>query len=325
MPKKLCILTPDPGYYENWQPMADQYRALFGAALSFRSWAAPGDLSGFDLVLPLLAWGYQRDAAQWFRALEAWETADLPMANPVPLLRWNTDKRYLGELAEKGVSTVPTLFTEALTEGDLTTGRARFDGEIIIKPAISGGADGTYRLAADDTVPQDVAGQTMLIQPMMAAITEEGEYSLFYFGGQFSHAIRKAPLLKRGEEPTRALFKDEHIQPREPSAQEREVAAKVLAALPFGPLVYARVDLLPSPTGPQLLELELTEPSVFLPYGEGAGARFAQVLAENLAAESFALDAAQMAAISALDRHRRFNDPGVFGELAFGTFFPIFD
>ena len=102
------------------------------------------------------------------------------------------------------------------------------------------------------------AGRHVLVQPYLRDVDSAGETALLFFDGEFSHAIRKAPLLRRGEEPTRALFKDEHIQPREPSAQEREVAAKVLAALPFGPLVYARVDLLPSPTGPQLLELELT-------------------------------------------------------------------
>ncbi len=269
MPKTLCILTPDPGYYENWQPMADQYRALFGAALSFRSWTAPGDLSGFDLVLPLLAWGYQRDAAQWFRALDDWQAASLPMANPVPLLRWNTDKRYLGELAEKGVSTVPTLFTEALTEADLTTGRARFGGEIIIKPAISGGADGTYRLGADDAVPKDVAGKTMLVQPMMAAITEEGEYSLFYFGGKFSHAILKRPAA--GDFRVQEQFGGREVAVEAPTGATA-LAEASLAAAPC-PALYARVDMVRDAGGAFcLMELELIEPALFLHLAEDQGA-----------------------------------------------------
>lgn len=275
MHKTLCILTPDPSYYENWQPMADQYRALFGAALSFRSWTAPGDLSGFDLVLPLLAWGYQRDAGQWFRALDDWKAAGLPMANPVPLLSWNTDKRYLGELAEKGVSTVPTLFTEALSEDDLSSGRARFGEAIIIKPAISGGADGTYRLRAGDAVPQDVAGKTMLIQPMMAAITEEGEYSLFYFGGQFSHAILKRPAA--GDFRVQEQFGGREVAVDAPEAA-RTLAEASLAAAPH-PALYARVDMVRD-AGDRfcLMELELIEPALFLHLAPDQGATLAKAV-----------------------------------------------
>ncbi|HST28092.1 MAG TPA: hypothetical protein VLK26_06955, partial [Rudaea sp.] len=97
------------------------------------------------------------------------------------------------------------------------------------------------------------------------------------------------PLLKRGEGPTRALFAAEHITPRTPSAAERELAARALAAIPFAqPLLYARVDLLHSDQGsdsdgaPRLLELELTEPSLFFAHAAGSAARFAQVIAARI-------------------------------------------
>lgn len=276
MIQRLCILTPAPDYYENWQPMADQYRALFGDALSFRSWTQAGDLSGFDLVLPLLAWGYQRDADQWLRALDNWEAIGLPLANPAALLRWNTDKRYLGELAAHGIAIVPTLFAEALSEADLAAGRARFGPQIVIKPAISGGADGTYRLGADDPLPQERAGQTMLVQPMMPAITQEGEYSLFYFGGQFSHAILKRPA--KGDFRVQEQFGGRETPVAAP-AGACALAQASLAAAPEAAL-YARIDMVRGADGDfRLMELELIEPALFLHLADDKGAGLARAVA----------------------------------------------
>lgn len=238
----------------------------------------------FDAVLLRSTWDYVDRLPEFLAWCE--RVARLTrLWNPPDVVRWNTDKRYLGELAKAGV---PVIESHFLAPGDDPASLPDLE-EFVVKPTVGAGSRDAKRYLRTDR-PAAIAhaarllgeGRHVLVQPYLRAVDEQGETALLFFGGQFSHAIRKAPLLKRGEEPTRALFKDEHIQPREPSAQEREVAAKVLAALPFGPLVYARVDLLPSPTGPQLLELELTEPSVFLPYGEGAAARFAQVLAALL-------------------------------------------
>jgi hypothetical protein len=120
------------------------------------------------------------------------------------------------------------------------------------------------------------------VQPYLAAVDQAGETALIYFDGRYSHAIRKGPLLRRGEDATRALFAAEHIGARTPSDEERDVGKRILAALPFERLAYARIDLLPSPEGPQLLELELTEPSLFFATAPGAAARFAAVLAARL-------------------------------------------
>jgi hypothetical protein len=125
-------------------------------------------------------------------------------------------------------------------------------------------------------------GASVLVQPYLAAVDSEGETGLLFFDGRFSHAIRKGPLLRRGEAATRALFAPEHIGARVPSDEEREVAKRILAAIPFDRLAYARVDLLPSPNGPMLLELELTEPSLFFATAPGAAARFARILAQRL-------------------------------------------
>jgi hypothetical protein len=105
-----------------------------------------------------------------------------------------------------------------------------------------------------------------MVQPYLHEVDEHGETALLYLDGRFSHAMRKGPLLTPDMDLVADLFAQEDMSPREPSAAERAVAEAVLAAVPeeYGDLLYARVDLLPSPDGPRLLELELTEPSLFL-------------------------------------------------------------
>jgi O-ureido-D-serine cyclo-ligase len=128
-----------------------------------------------------------------------------------------------------------------------------------------------------------VQGRSVLLQPYLPSVDDAGETALMYFDGVFSHAIRKGPLLQRDEGPTRALFAPEKITARTPGADELALADRVLAALPGGPLAYARVDLIRGTDGaPCLLELELTEPSLFFPFSEGAAERFVAVLARRL-------------------------------------------
>lgn len=238
----------------------------------------------FDAVLLRSTWDYTERLPEFLAWCDRTATVTA-LWNAPEVVRWNTDKRYLGELAKRGL---PVIESHYLAPGDDVAGLPDLE-EFVVKPTVGAGSRDAQRyLRADREAAQAHArrlldqGRHVLVQPYLHAVDEHGETALLFFGGEFSHAIRKAPLLKRGEGPTRALFKAEHILPRTPSAEELAVAKKVLSALPFDPLPYARVDLLPSAQGPQLLELELTEPSVFLPYGDGAAARFASVLAARL-------------------------------------------
>ena len=238
----------------------------------------------FDAALLRSPWDYVDRLAEFLAWCErsARQTA---LWNPPDVVRWNTDKRYLGELAARGL---PVIESHFLAPGDDPAGLPDLE-EFVVKPTVGAGSRDAQRyLRADRAAAITHAkrlldqGRHVLVQPYLKAVDEQGETALLFFEGQFSHAIRKAPLLTRGENPTSALFKAESIAARKPSDAELDVATRVLAALPFDTLAYARVDLLPSEAGPQLLELELTEPSVFLPYGEGAAARFAAVLAARL-------------------------------------------
>lgn len=271
---RIAILKPLDGYYVEWDAHAADYRRLFGDALELRAWSDPGDLSGFDMIMPLLAWGYQREPARWYALLKAWE--GLPFANGLETLRWNTNKSYLLDMEAKGVAVVPTRLTLALSPVDMDAARSFFGcGPMVIKPTISGGAEGTYRLGPADPIPVDVAGSEMLIQPLMPAIAEEGEYSLFHFGGRFSHAILKRPAT--GDFRVQEQFGGKEATV-EPPTGALTLADAAIAAAPTPPL-YARVDMVRDGAGAfRLMELELIEPSLFLAHAPDGGAMFADAV-----------------------------------------------
>jgi O-ureido-D-serine cyclo-ligase len=163
--------------------------------------------------------------------------------------------------------------------------------EFVVKPAIGAGSRDAQRHHASegDAAVAHVsrlldAGRSVLLQPYLARVDEHGETALIFFDGKFSHAIRKGPLLHRGEGPTRALFAAEHITPRQPDGEEIALAERTLAAIPFETLPYARVDLIRAEDGtPRVLELELTEPSLFFAHAPGSVERFAQTILARIA------------------------------------------
>ena len=274
---RVAILVPAPDYEENWRPaFARKAAALAAAGLAVeqRVWTDPGDLTRFDLILPLFAWGYQRDVAVWYALLD--RLAGLPVVNPVPVLRWNSDKAYLAELGAKGVAVVPTVEVAALDDVSLAQARAALGvEEVVVKPAISGGADGTHRIAPGTPIPADGLGRRRLVQPLMPGILADGEYSLFFFGGAFSHAIVKRPA--SGDFRVQEQFGGRETG-WEASEAARLLAAAALAAAPAPP-VYARVDMVGDAAGVlHIMELELIEPSLFLHHAGDKGAAFGQAV-----------------------------------------------
>ena len=276
---RVAILVPAPDYEEKWQPaFARKAAALTAAGLLVepRVWTDPGDLAAHELILPLFAWGYQRDVARWYDLLDRIEAEALPVANPLRVLRWNSDKAYLTDMAEKGVAVVLTVDVAALDAATLADARKALGvEEVVIKPAISGGADGTHRIAADGPIPADALGQRRLVQPLMPGILTEGEFSLFFFGGRFSHAIVKRPAA--GDFRVQEQFGGRETV-WEASDAARTLAAMALAAAPVPP-VYARVDMVGDAAGRlHVMELELIEPSLFLHHAPDKGAAFAQAV-----------------------------------------------
>jgi glutathione synthase/RimK-type ligase-like ATP-grasp enzyme len=267
------------------QPALTDALAARGVAAAPTGWDDPTvDWSAFDLVVVRSTWDYP-ERLDAFLGWAEHVSAVSRLANPAAVLRWNTDKRYLAQLSGAGLPVVPTRWVEPGAAFELPT------GELVVKPAVSVGSRDTARYRPDEAAVARAhverlggAGRVAMIQPYVPSVDAEGETALLWLGGAFSHAIRKGPLLRPGAEPVEGLFAPEDISARVPSAAELAVAERVLDAVPGGPgaLLYARVDLVASPAGPLVLELELTEPSLFLTYDEGAAGRLADAVVRLL-------------------------------------------
>jgi glutathione synthase/RimK-type ligase-like ATP-grasp enzyme len=273
---RIAILVPPHDHPEAWQTgyaRKQQALTLAGLSVEQRLWTDPGDLRGFDLVTPLFAWGYQRDVPRWYALLDRLESEALPVVNPVPLMRWNSDKAYLADLSAKGVAVVPTHFVDAIDAASFARAcDALGTADVVIKPPISAGADDTFRIHAGDPLPADALGQRRLVQPMMPGVVREGEFSLFLFDGQLSHAIVKRPAV--GDFRVQEQFGGREFL-WEATAEAKALAAAALAACPAAP-VYARVDMVGDASGVlHIMELELIEPSLFLHFSPDGGAAFA--------------------------------------------------
>jgi hypothetical protein len=255
------------------------------------------DWSAYDLVVVRSTWDYQDrhdEFIDWARRVEGLTR----LANAAEVLAWNTDKTYLRTLQQAGLPVVPT---DWLEPGDAFVVPEL--GEYVVKPAVSAGSRDTNRYAVGDHDELAAAhatallavGRTVMLQPYLAQIDTAGETALFFFGGAYSHAVRKAPLLTPAMDPVTGAYKEETIDPREPSDAERETAEQVLDVLAAvapaarADLLYARVDLVPAADGtPTLLELELAEPSMFLEFdgtgGTASADRFAAAIEAALGA-----------------------------------------
>jgi glutathione synthase/RimK-type ligase-like ATP-grasp enzyme len=261
--------------------------AAIGGATTFAIWDDPAvDWTAFDLVVVRSTWDYheRRDAfLAWARALGD------RLVNPPELLAWNTDKRYLHELAEAGLPVVPTAL---VAPGEAFAAPA---GEYVVKPTVSAGSRDTARFAAGEqeraaalVAAIHATGRTAMVQPYVASVDARGETALLFFDGAFSHAIHKSALLRPGAAPTSEVFLPETIEPRTPSAAERGVAQRVLDHVTATRLggaapVYARIDLVEDAGGaPLLLELELTEPSLFFGGEPGRLSQFGAAIRRRL-------------------------------------------
>jgi hypothetical protein len=287
MTDTICILTPDPadeGFETRWRNVlernAEPLRAA-GLEVVGRSWADEGaDLAQYPLVLPLLVWGYPRAHAKWVEAVTRWERQGVRLQNAASVLRWNADKHYLGRLEENGAPVVPTLYADRLTLETMEQARARFGtNALVAKPQVSSTAWQTIRWSPGNSLDGGPEGAAM-VQPYLPAIEESGEVSLIFFGGRFSHAISKRP--QPGDFRVQPEY-DGIIARYDPAPDELAAAQRILAAVEED-LLYARVDLVRGLSGaPELIELELIEPDLYLGYDEAKGAAFAAAAKELIA------------------------------------------
>ncbi|WP_336921244.1 ATP-grasp domain-containing protein [Aquipuribacter sp. SD81] len=226
----------------------------------------------------------------------AWARRVPVLWNPAHVLEWNTDKTYLDELAAAGVPVVPsaTLGPQQRARVDAEVAAAlEGAGSVVVKPTVSAGSRDTRRHSAADGAVAHVhalldAGRTVLVQPYLDAVDTAGETGLVVLDGQVSHAFRKGQILHADAAATDGLYAVEDIRASGATPEQAALADRVTRWLAdrfpgAAPLLYARVDTVPGPDGrPVLLELELTEPSLWLQARPEATATWAQAVARRL-------------------------------------------
>ncbi len=257
--------------------------AAYGIGARFVVWDDPTvDWAAFALCVVRSTWDYlHRRAAFVAWAERVGGLTDL--WNPAPLLRWNTHKGYLADLAERGVPIVPTVWLAMGEPADLV-GILAAQGwrQAVVKPAVSADAYGTSIVTGDDLAPTQarldalLQERDMMVQPFLSSVSSYGERSLMFIAGELTHAVRRSA--PEGHGPRY----DGDWPLVDPTAEEVALARAVLTAVQ-APTLYARVDLLRDEAGaPCLLELELVEPSLFLHQAPQAVTQFAAAIAARL-------------------------------------------
>jgi glutathione synthase/RimK-type ligase-like ATP-grasp enzyme len=243
------------------------------------------DWSTYNHVVIRSTWDYHRrydEFMQWVRAVGAVST----ISNSVDVITWNTDKHYLAEVAEMGLSVVPTVFIEPGHDDWRDQVRELLTkGDVVVKPAISAGSNDTERHGNFDAAQKHIAEllsaqRSVMLQPYMADVDVESETGLVFIDSKFSHAFAKGPLLAQAKNMSGGLYAEEEIGVRQPTAEQLLIGERAVKWLTsrFGNLLYARVDLLPTAQGPVIIEIELTEPSLYLLLHPDAATELAHAL-----------------------------------------------
>ncbi|MFF9166714.1 MULTISPECIES: RimK family alpha-L-glutamate ligase [unclassified Streptomyces] len=282
---RIALATYDPGTRPSKDrdlPVLVEALRAAGADAVAAPWDDPDvDWAGFDLVVVRSTWDYSWRAAEFSAWVHKCGTLTR-VANPPEVIRWNADKRYLGELAAAGVPTVPTRY---VAPGE-AAGLPR-DHEYVVKPVSGAGArfaarytPGEHETAAAHVARMHDEGLTAMVQPYLADIDVTGERALQFFGGRLLHASRKRAVLAQGTAYDAEKVAHPDLQVWQPAEAELAVAERALAAVPGAPeLLYARVDLVDGPDSrPVVMELELVEPNLFLFLHPGSVPRVAEAI-----------------------------------------------
>ena len=277
----------------------DEDLKILGAALERAgtqfhvvNWHDSVDWSQYSAVFLRSPWDYhlRRDEfLDWLRT-----TSKITRVfNPYEIVEWNSDKRYLAELAAIGIPVVPTRFVSSADEMSVRDVLDEFGDDIVVKPSVSAGSHDTLRYRAASLTIGDIvahvariiaAGAVAMMQPYESGIDGRGETGMVWLNGELSHAFRKGAILAVEPDMGNGLYAAEDIGSRTATSDEVALGERIMAFLSqrFGAApLYARVDVIPDVEGrPQLMELELVEPSFFLFTASGADDRVASAFAK---------------------------------------------
>jgi glutathione synthase/RimK-type ligase-like ATP-grasp enzyme len=228
-------------------------------------------------------WDYTERREAFCAALDAIAQAGTLVFNPPALVRWNSQKTYLRDLEALGVRCIATHWAQSTDPAFVARAFEGLDcAELVLKPQIGAGSRNTIRLRRNAWSSADLIGAPegpVMAQPFLPAIETEGEISLLYFGGKFSHAVRKIPPAEGWLANDRRAL----VKAYAPSSSQLDLAVQALAAMPLKPL-YARVDLVRDGQGSwALIELEAIEPALYLAHAEEGARALCAALAARLA------------------------------------------
>lgn len=284
--KRIVLATSSklPDLYVDDQLFRDELNQL-GYQAEAAIWDNQIDWSVYDAVVIRSTWDYHHHLPAFLQWLDALKQLHIPVYNPIDLLRWNADKTYLSDLANKGVSIVPTVWlapnephrpiVELLAEQGWQ--------QAIIKPTVSAGSHLTVKFDANDTaeaeetLEQILQSSTAMLQPFLPEIQTTGEYSFVFFGGEYQFAMLKVPT--PNEYRVQLEFGGAQLNVQPPSGLI-EQAKQIITKLDY-PTLYARVDGVDRNGTLLLMELELIEPFLFFAYNPGSAANMALAL-QNL-------------------------------------------
>ncbi|MCC6829980.1 MAG: hypothetical protein IT200_01415 [Thermoleophilia bacterium] len=281
---RVALVTCDAARdHDEDLPLLAAALAARGATAELPSWDDPAVAwESFGAVVLRSPWNYM-DRHEAFLAWVRATAAVAPLWNPPDLVAWALDKRYLGDLAARGVPTVPTVFAAPGEDPVIP------DGEVVVKPSVGAGSMDALRCADAAAARAHVAhlhasGRTAMVQPYLDGVDASGETGLVHIAGRLTHAFRKGPMLAGPKDVVGGIYLEEDISAREPTPAERALAAAALAAVPGPVPLYARVDVVPGPGGdPVVLELELVEPSLFVALSPAAADAFAESVTDRIA------------------------------------------
>ena len=276
--KHIAFLSmSDLGDFFVYDDLLIPHFAKAGWKVTSVPWREETNYDAFDAVIVRSPWDYQQSPAAFLACLRRIAASRAYLDNPLSLMEWNLQKTYLKDMSAKGVTTLPTRWDTGYNLAAVNACFSEFDTDtVIVKPTLSANADDTFRLNRDDASSREselgqlYAGRDIMIQPFVKEVLDEGEYSLFYFNGEYSHAILKTPA--DGD----FRVQEEHggsLQPVIPDASMLRACKQALQAMPTDSL-YARVDLIRYQHQWAIMELELIEPSLYFNLDEASQPRF---------------------------------------------------
>ncbi len=284
--KKCVVLSmDDTSGYEIYDQLFYPALEEAGWEIDTLSWRADVDWNNYQLVMLRSPWDYQLAAEAFLGVLEKIEASSAHLDNPLEVVRWNINKKYLRDLSDKGVLIIPTLWRDEIDENEIDSFFTELKTyELVIKPCISAGAFDTYRLTQDkalslsDELVSKFKNREVMIQPFVESVVSEGEFSIFYFDDQYSHTILKTP--KKNDFRVQEEWGG-RLQKVEPEEKLTQAAEKVLNAIDsvFNcTLLYTRLDFVRYGDDFALIEAELIEPSLYFNLDPDSPQRFADAV-----------------------------------------------